>query len=178
METKTYTVVLRNEDKRTDKNLKLSLEEAINYVKTKNGTNDKDFIDHEGGYAFVIDNDTKDKEAVFRYYEDIKPYPYQSYLSRIKDIERYFGSSFPVLMSFLNIEKTDKEDCYRVSYDLYGNEIECLTYNARAVEIILKEDDNLCNMYAIDIAFLEIFEELLMENFKQINDIYSYEKEY
>ena len=55
---KTYNVVFNDSENSNDKGFEYSLEDAIHYVQTYNGTNESYFADYKGGIVEVIDNET------------------------------------------------------------------------------------------------------------------------
>ena len=55
---KTYNVVFNDSENSNDKGFEYSLEDAIHYVQTYNGTNESYFADYKGGIVEVVDNET------------------------------------------------------------------------------------------------------------------------
>jgi hypothetical protein len=55
---KTYDVVFQDSENSNSKGFSVSLKEAVNYVKTHNGTNESYFQDYKGGIVQVIDNES------------------------------------------------------------------------------------------------------------------------
>ena len=55
---KTYNVVFNDSENSNDKGFEYSLEVAIHYVQTYNGTNESYFADYKGGIVEVVDNET------------------------------------------------------------------------------------------------------------------------
>lgn len=65
---KTYNVHFNDSNDSNDKGFEYSYDDAMNYIKTWNGTNESYFADYKGGTVSIVDNETG--ETVHE--EDIK----------------------------------------------------------------------------------------------------------
>jgi len=57
---RTYDVVFHDSENSNNKGFELSKEEALNYIKTYNGSNESYFEDYKGGTVQVICNETEE----------------------------------------------------------------------------------------------------------------------
>ncbi|RRT94151.1 hypothetical protein [Empedobacter falsenii] len=70
---KTYDIHFNDSENSNNKGFSITLDEAKNYIKEYNGTNESYFQDYKGGIVSVVDNETGE---VF-YEEEIPKYNYQ-----------------------------------------------------------------------------------------------------
>ncbi|MCT4321821.1 hypothetical protein [Elizabethkingia anophelis] len=54
----TYNIYFNDSENSNDKGFELSLEQAKDYIKKYNGTNESYFADYKGGQVSIIDNET------------------------------------------------------------------------------------------------------------------------
>ena len=57
----TYDITFNDAENSNNKGFELSLEEAKEYIKKNNGTNESYFEDYKGGVVSIVDNETKDE---------------------------------------------------------------------------------------------------------------------
>ena len=55
----TYDIVFNDSENSNSKGFELTIEEAKEYIKTYNGTNESYFSDYKGGMVQVVDNESK-----------------------------------------------------------------------------------------------------------------------
>lgn len=55
---KTYDVYFNDAENSNNKGFEYSYEDAMNYIKTYNGTNESYFEDYKGGTVSIVDNET------------------------------------------------------------------------------------------------------------------------
>lgn len=55
---KTYDIIFNDNEDSNNKGFQVSLEEAKDYIKQHNGTNESYFADYKGGIVQVVDNES------------------------------------------------------------------------------------------------------------------------
>ena len=58
----TFNVVFHDSENSNSKGFAITLEEAHNYIKTYNGTNESYFQDYKGGIVQIVCNETEEVE--------------------------------------------------------------------------------------------------------------------
>lgn len=54
----TYDIHFNDSENSNNKGFEMSYDEALNYIKTYNGTNESYFADYKGGMVSIVDNET------------------------------------------------------------------------------------------------------------------------